>query len=60
MTRGRDERETTGAERDGAAGRPEPVGKQDAERLLDALRSRERTMPLGPVGPPSAEEGDRA
>jgi Ca-activated chloride channel family protein len=41
-----------GAERDGAPGRPEPVGKRDAERLLDALRSRERAMPLGPVGPP--------
>jgi len=40
------------AERSGAPGRPEPVGKRDAERLLDALRSRERTMPLGPVGPP--------
>ena len=38
--------------RDGTAGRPEPVGKRDAERLLDALRSRERTMPLGPAGPP--------
>jgi Ca-activated chloride channel homolog len=43
-----------GTDRDGAAGRPEPVGKQDAERLLDALRSRERTMPLGPVGKPSS------
>jgi tetratricopeptide (TPR) repeat protein len=40
-------------EREGAAGRPAPMGKQDAERLLDALRSRERTMPLGPVGKPS-------
>jgi Ca-activated chloride channel family protein len=28
----------------------ERLGKQDAERLLDALRSREKTMPLGPVG----------
>ena len=44
--------EGQGAKRDGKAGRPDPVGKQDAERLLDALRSRERTMPLGPVGPP--------
>lgn len=41
-----------GTDRDGAAGRPEPVGKQVAERLLDALRSQERTMPLGPVGRP--------
>jgi Ca-activated chloride channel family protein len=41
------------ADRDGAAGRREPLGKQDAERLLDAMRSRERTMPLAPAGPPS-------
>jgi Ca-activated chloride channel family protein len=41
------------AGRDGAAGRREPLGKQDAERLLDAMRSRERTMPLAPAGPPS-------
>ncbi len=47
-------------ERDGAAGRTDPVGKQDAERLLDALRSRERTMPLGPVGKPSDRRKDRA
>ncbi len=50
-------KETTGdgQGKDGAAaGRTEPVGKQDAERLLDALRSRERTMPLGPVGQPSS------
>jgi Ca-activated chloride channel family protein len=40
----------------GDAGRPEPVGKQDAERLLDALRSRERTMPLGPAGPPASRK----
>ncbi len=40
-------------DRDGAAGRRAPVGKQDAERLLDAMRSRERTMPLGPAGKPS-------
>jgi Ca-activated chloride channel family protein len=45
-----------GPDRDGAAGRPEPIGKQDAERLLDALRSRERTMPLGPVGRPSSRK----
>jgi len=45
-----------GTDRDGAAGRAEPVGKQDAERLLDALRSRERTMPLGPVGQPSSRK----
>jgi len=42
------------ADRDGAAGRRQPLGKQDAERLLDAMRSRERTMPLGPAGTPSA------
>jgi Ca-activated chloride channel homolog len=45
-----------GAARDGAAARPEPVGKRDAERLLDALRSRERAMPLGPVGTPSGRK----
>ena len=49
-----------GAQRDGKAGRPDPVGKQDAERLLDALRSRERTMPLGPAGkPPPPRENAR-
>jgi tetratricopeptide (TPR) repeat protein len=39
---------------DGAedAGRPRagPLDRQDAERLLDALRARERRMPLGPGG----------
>jgi len=45
-----------GADHDGSPGRPEPVGKRDAERLLDALRSRERAMPLGPVGPPSGRK----
>lgn len=44
------------AGRDGAAGRREPLGKQDAERLLDAMRSRERTMPLGPAGKPSTRK----
>jgi tetratricopeptide (TPR) repeat protein len=39
--------------RDGAAGRAEPVARRDAERLLDAMRARERTMPLGPAGQPS-------
>ena len=47
--------EEPGRRRAGAAGAgrasagragPTPVGKQDAERLLDALRSRERSMPL--------------
>ena len=33
-----------------AAARPEGLGRQDAERLLDALRARERNMPLGPAG----------
>jgi Ca-activated chloride channel family protein len=42
-----------GADRDAAAGRREPLGRQEAERLLDAMRSRERTMPLGPAGPTS-------
>jgi tetratricopeptide (TPR) repeat protein len=52
--------EGQGAKRDGKAGRPDPVGKQDAERLLDALRSRERTMPLGPAGkPPPPRENAR-
>jgi len=31
---------------DGRTGRADAVGKQDAERLLDALRSRERNLPL--------------
>ncbi len=49
-----------GQDRDGAAGKPDPVGKRDAERLLDALRSRERAMPLGPAGkPPPRKEGAR-
>jgi Ca-activated chloride channel family protein len=30
--------------------RPEGLARQDAERLLDALRARERNMPLGPAG----------
>jgi Ca-activated chloride channel family protein len=47
-----------GADRGGAAGRPEPVGKQHAERLLDALRTRERTMPPTRVGKPvSGQKG---
>lgn len=42
-----------GTDRDAAAGKRAPVGKQEAERLLDAMRSGERTMPLRPAGPPS-------
>ncbi|HET9554866.1 MAG TPA: hypothetical protein VFP50_18015, partial [Anaeromyxobacteraceae bacterium] len=34
--------------RDGT--RADGLAKQDAERLLDALRARERNMPLGPAG----------
>jgi Ca-activated chloride channel family protein len=50
-----------GKDRDAGAGRPEPVARHDAERLLDALRSRERTMPLGPAGAakPGRKERDR-
>jgi Ca-activated chloride channel family protein len=33
-----------------AGARPDGLGTQDAERLLDALRARERNMPLGPAG----------
>jgi Ca-activated chloride channel family protein len=32
------------------AARPDAIGKQDAEKLLDAMRARERNMPLGPPG----------
>jgi Ca-activated chloride channel family protein len=48
-------------ERDGAAGRPDEIGRAHAERLLDALRSRERTMPLTRAGPPASgkRETDR-
>jgi Ca-activated chloride channel family protein len=42
------------ADRDAAAGKRAPLGTQDAERLLDAMRARERTMPLGPAGTPTA------
>lgn len=34
---------------EGHAGAREEIGAQDAERLLDAMRARERNMPLGPV-----------
>jgi Ca-activated chloride channel family protein len=34
----------------GDASRQGTPGRQDAERLLDALRARERQMPLGPAG----------
>jgi len=54
---GEDERQERG--KDGAAaqagerppgdgGRPAAMGRQEAERLLDAMRARERNMPLGP------------
>lgn len=40
-----------GERREGAEGtRPDAIGTQDAERLLDAMRARERNMPLGPAG----------
>jgi Ca-activated chloride channel family protein len=39
-----------GGEGERSAARPDGLGKQDAERLLDALRARERNMPLGPAG----------
>jgi Ca-activated chloride channel family protein len=32
------------------AARPDAIGRQEAEKLLDAMRSRERNMPLGPPG----------
>ena len=36
----------------------EGLEKQDAERLLDALRARERNMPLGPAGRKEARRKD--
>ena len=44
---------------DGAAHQG-PLGKQDAERLLDALRARERNMPLGPAGRKEGKRKDAA
>lgn len=35
-----------------------PLDAQDAERLLDALRARERNMPLGPAGRKEARKRD--
>jgi Ca-activated chloride channel family protein len=35
---------------DPGAARPDAIGQQEAEKLLDAMRSRERHMPLGPPG----------
>jgi tetratricopeptide (TPR) repeat protein len=43
---GREETRTA-SEREGPAARPAPLDRQEAERLLDALRERERNMPLG-------------
>ncbi len=39
-----------GREGDPAGARGEELDRQDAEQLLDALRARERNMPLGPAG----------
>ncbi len=39
-----------GDEGERAGVRPAGLDRQDAERLLDALRARERNMPLGPAG----------
>jgi Ca-activated chloride channel homolog len=45
--------------RDGRSGQPsDGLAKQDAERLLDALRARERNMPLGPAGRKEARRKD--
>jgi tetratricopeptide (TPR) repeat protein len=38
--------------------RPEELGRQDAERLLDALRDRERNMPLEPATRKDARRRD--
>jgi tetratricopeptide (TPR) repeat protein len=43
--------------RDGTA-RADGLARQDAERLLDALRARERNMPLGPAGRRDARRRD--
>jgi Ca-activated chloride channel homolog len=51
------ERERPGPEGD-AGGSADGLAKQDAERLLDALRSRERNMPLGPAGRREARRKD--
>jgi Ca-activated chloride channel homolog len=46
-----DEQAHPGERQAGAEGlRPDAIGKQDAEKLLDAMRARERNMPLGPAG----------
>jgi hypothetical protein len=41
-----------------ASARLGPLDAQDAERLLDALRARERNMPLGPAGRKEARKRD--
>ena len=47
------------AGQDGRSGQPsDGLAKQDAERLLDALRARERNMPLGPAGRKEARRKD--
>jgi Ca-activated chloride channel family protein len=43
-----------------AAAHEGPLGKQDAERLLDALRAREKNMPLGPAGRKEGKRKDAA
>ncbi len=49
---GEDERRDPGQEGQAQRGgeRPASIDRQDAEKLLDALRARERQMPLGPAG----------
>lgn len=39
-----------GREGEHAGARPEAIDRQEAEKLLDAMRARERQMPLGPAG----------
>ena len=47
-----------GGEQGREAARAEGLGRQDAERLLDALRARERNMPLTPAGKKAARRAD--
>lgn len=52
--------EQEGERSEGAAGRAGQLDRQDAARLLDALRDRERNMPLGPAGRKEARKRDVA
>lgn len=58
--RPRDAGRSDGTAREGDAqdGRPAPLSRQDAEKLLDALRARERNMPIAPGR--ARKEGRRA